>query len=238
MRPCVSKFHISARGSHGRAIGGVRRLKNHKDGNRIDGVLESSAQKSRTVRGREHPAVASARSPYAGVLRDAFHAVASRRPELQFVPAFVPGPACARTDGSARNQEQSGSSRRQMRTRFIEKLLLEPKRRRHNLQSGKTIQEKPHDMTSVRNGGLISLKRNLVARRSGGEITSAGMPEASRRFPRNRVFAPHVAKANRPPSNGEMRRAGDIANFLGAAFPEANSFVPGAGGQRQEIAAW
>jgi hypothetical protein len=68
------------------AIRGVRRLKNHEDRNRVDGVLESPAEEARAMRLRDDPAISKARGPHAGVLRDSIRPVPSRRPKLYFIP--------------------------------------------------------------------------------------------------------------------------------------------------------
>src|SRR5579864_5838651 len=88
------------------AIRGIRRLKNHEDRNRVDGILESSAKEARAMRRRDDPAVAKARRPNPSVLRDPIRSVSSGRPQFDLVPARFRSILCAQRRSEA-GQKQS-----------------------------------------------------------------------------------------------------------------------------------
>jgi hypothetical protein len=71
------------------AVGGVGGLENEKHGNRIDGVLEASAQKAGEMRAGDDPPVTQAGIEDAGIPASAADGVSAARPDLDFVTVFL-----------------------------------------------------------------------------------------------------------------------------------------------------
>jgi hypothetical protein len=71
------------------AVGSVGGLEDEKHGNRVDGVLEASAQKAGEMRAGDDPPVAQAGVENAGTPTSAADGVATARPDLDFVAVFL-----------------------------------------------------------------------------------------------------------------------------------------------------
>lgn len=86
------------------AVGGICRLKDQKDGNRIDGIFEAPAEKAGKVFAGDHPAETKAGVEGAGVAASSSDGVAAARPKFDLVAALF-GRGLRQTE-RRRNQQQ------------------------------------------------------------------------------------------------------------------------------------
>ena len=161
------------------AIRRIRRLKNQEDGDRIDSVLETSAQQARAMRRRDDPAIAKPRSPDAGMLRDPIRSVSPGSPELYFVSVGLRPILCAGVEAKpARSNPQKS---RKIPMAFINRF---PRDRMNLPIDGKTIPELVRILNrSCRTATLgCPVFRDAGKFRYGLQVSQPGSPEDSQEW--------------------------------------------------------
>src|SRR6266850_1189546 len=123
-----------------RAIGRVRFLKNPENGNCINRVLKSAAEKSRAVRRSKNPSIAQADIPDSVARLAAADAVASASPDLPFVAAFDGASLranCRRTQKRGEEEGRKNVSHRGVSLNFLDAGIGFPVLRRYRKSARK-----------------------------------------------------------------------------------------------------
>ena len=89
------------------SVGSSSALNHQEDRHDIHRIFELSAQKARSMRRSQNPAVTRADIPHAAARRAAIQSVATTSPELQIMPALLRPGLCPRGWGTQQRQEKN-----------------------------------------------------------------------------------------------------------------------------------